>query len=95
MNQLRGKILIRSELGKGTDVEVTIPVKRPDGSESTRTVPDGRTQVSEDAQRAIQALQARTSGKRVLLSRTIQQNGVSRSREVSWSCIERYCSKWL
>ena len=95
VNQLRGKILIRSELGKGTDVEITIPVERPDGPETAQTGPGGRMEVSESVVGAVQALQARASGKRVLISRAVQQNGVSRPREVYWKCIERYCSEWL
>jgi hypothetical protein len=95
VNQLRGKILVRSELGKGTDIEITIPIERPDGSEPAHTAPGGLAKVSEDAQRAVQALQALASGKRVLISRGVQQKGASRPGEVSWNCIERYCSKWL
>ncbi|KAH8585643.1 hypothetical protein B0O99DRAFT_646455 [Bisporella sp. PMI_857] len=95
VNQLGGKIHIRSEPGKGTDVEITIPIERPDGSEVAQTRPGEWTKISEDAQGAIQILRARASGKRVMISRAVQHNGAPRPRDVSWNCIERYCSNWF
>lgn len=93
INQLGGKIHIRSEIGKGTDVEIMLPVDRPDGSEVGRL--DDLAKISADAQEAITTLRARVTGKSVLIARCVQDTGPSRHKDVSWNCIERYCADWF
>ncbi|KAG4413400.1 hypothetical protein IFR04_013459 [Cadophora malorum] len=95
VNQLRGKILIQSEPGEGTDVEITIPIEKPDGSEIAQAIPVGWTKSRDDAEGAVQAVRARASGKRVLISRAVRYDVATRPQEESWNCIERYCSEWF
>jgi CheY-like chemotaxis protein len=92
INQLGGKINIRSEIGKGTDVEITLPVDRPDGSEAGRL--DDLAKISADAQEAVTNLRGRAAGKSVLIARRVLDTGPSRHHDVSWNCIERYCADW-
>ncbi|KAG0652017.1 Hybrid signal transduction histidine kinase B [Hyphodiscus hymeniophilus] len=94
INQLGGKIQIRSELGKGTDCEITMPCDRPDGSELSSR-PDDLTKLSADAQEAIISLRKRAAGKTVLIARHPQGNVPSHYHDVSWTCIARYCSDWF
>ena len=94
INQLGGKIQIRSELGKGTDVEITLPLERPDGSEAAAR-PDDLPKLSTDAQKAISALREHAAGKTVLVARDRLENVPSGYHDLSWSCIERYCSEWF
>lgn len=92
INQLGGKIHIRSEIGKGTDVEITLPVDRPDGTEVGQL--DDLAKISADAQNAITTLRARVAGKSVMISRRTQDADSFRRRDISWDCIERYCVDW-
>ncbi|CZS95843.1 related to nik-1 protein (Os-1p protein) [Rhynchosporium graminicola] len=91
VNQLGGKISIRSELGKGTDVEITLPVKRTEQTVSTSRHSD-LTKVSRDCKECILEICRRSAGKSVSFSRT--KAGLSPQHDATWDCIKRYCAEW-
>lgn len=86
MNQLGGRISIRSELGKGTDVEVTIPVEKNLDLEEL-------PKISTDATECIAAVRKRLAGKSVFISR----NGLGNShyKSIVWDHIKKYCTEWF
>ena len=90
VNQLGGKISIRSELGKGTDVEVTIPVEKPVDIQhvnGTSTDP-----LDADPQESISNLRNRAAGKSISF---VRGNASSATSRIFWSCIQRYCTEWF
>jgi signal transduction histidine kinase len=93
VNQLGGKIHIRSELGKGTEVEVTLPLNRADELEEIHTKPGDLTRVSEEAQEAVLILRERVNGQSVQLTRFTSTDHLHESKP--WNCIEQYCSDWF
>jgi len=95
VNQLGGKIHIRSELGKGTDVEVTIPLDPTESSEIISTEPSDVTKSYVDAQQCISSLRQRATGKSVSISRSAPRCDSAHLDALSWDCVERYCSGWF
>lgn len=95
VNQLGGKIHIRSELGKGTDVEVTIPLDVNESSEVTPTALDDPAEPSLDAQNSILALRQRALGMSVCIQRSASNHDSAHLDSMSWACVERYCSQWF
>jgi CheY-like chemotaxis protein len=96
VNQLGGKIHIRSELGKGTDVEVTLPVEAAIEPPAANARPGDPTRVSADAEDPITALRERAAGKSVFISRSDgYKHETSWPKDISWGCIEKYCSEWF
>ncbi|KAL2074846.1 hypothetical protein VTL71DRAFT_8625 [Oculimacula yallundae] len=90
VNQLGGKISVRSELGKGTDVGITLPVEATeDENENSRH--SGLTKVSShDTKELISEIRRRSTGMSISFSRT-----QSAQHDATWSCIKRYCSEWF
>jgi CheY-like chemotaxis protein len=95
VNQLGGKIHIRSELGKGTDVEVTIPLDTSESSEGTSTDPGDLTKSYVDAQKCVASLRQRATGKSVSISRSAPKCGSAHLDALPWDCVERYCQEWF
>ncbi|KAF7877649.1 hypothetical protein EAF04_001320 [Stromatinia cepivora] len=93
VKQLGGTILVRSEIGIGTDVEVLIPVEKSeppshDDIMSGDTV--DTTDVRTAAEKAMRSLRDRAAGRVISFDRgqlTSPQNN-------AWDCIQKYCSEW-
>lgn len=94
VNQIGGKISIRSELGKGTDVEVTIPVEKSKNVQHSNGTFSDSTNVPSDAEECISKLRHRAAGKSICFSRGRDTN-TSYQKDISWSCIQRYCTEWF
>lgn len=92
VNQLGGKISIRSELGKGTEVEVTLPVEKAQAKLSHSRHSD-LLKVSQEAEECITTIRKRTAGKSVSIAR--MRSAASMQQEAIWNCIEKYCSEWF
>ncbi|KAH6681445.1 M3EW, histidine kinase-group I protein [Halenospora varia] len=92
VNQLGGKINIRSEIGKGTDVEVTIPIEV--AQESPPMTPISPYLPAIDVHECVEILQERSKGKSVQISRTTSECTPLHDN-ISWDCIERYCRDWF
>lgn len=94
VNQIGGKISIRSELGKGTDVEVTIPVEKSKNIQHNNRTFNDSTNVPSDAEECISKLRYRAATKSVCFSRG-RDTDTSNQKDISWSCIQRYCTEWF
>jgi len=94
VNQIGGKISIRSELGKGTDVEVTIPVEKSKNIQLGNRTFNDSTNAPPDAEECISKLRHRAAGKSVCFSRG-RDTDRSNQKDISWSCIQRYCTEWF
>ena len=92
VNQLGGKILIRSELGKGTEVEVTLPVEKAQANLSHSRHSD-LLKVSQEAEECITTIRKRTAGRSVSIAR--KRSSASTQQDAIWNCIEQYCSEWF
>ncbi|KAH6719671.1 M3EW, histidine kinase-group I protein [Leptodontidium sp. MPI-SDFR-AT-0119] len=92
VNQLGGKISIRSELGKGTDVEITLPVEKAKDNFKNNGHSD-LMKVSQVAEECISTLCRRADGKSVSFCRT--KPAGSPQQDITWRCIKRYCSEWF
>ncbi|TVY67501.1 Hybrid signal transduction protein dokA, partial [Lachnellula suecica] len=96
VNQLGGKIHIRSELGKGTDVEVTIPVDMIEASEKTSNESAYPTETPREAQECVAAVRKRAVGKSVSITRGTKCGSAQNHLDaMSWDCIQRYCADWF
>ncbi|KUJ12833.1 uncharacterized protein LY89DRAFT_622845 [Mollisia scopiformis] len=93
VNQLGGQINIRSQIGKGTDVEISIPVEKVAEPDFQKIEADNTKNMLLEAQTCITKLQARAAATSVCFSRTQANN--SRTKDINWTCIERYCSEWF
>jgi CheY-like chemotaxis protein len=93
VNQLGGKIAIRSELGKGTDVELTIPVEKSTHGQILGTLSDS-TNILSEAEECISKLRDRVAGKSICFSRG-NVTDISHQKDVSWACMQRYCTEWF
>ena len=94
VNQLGGKISIQSELGKGTDIEVTIPVDKIEEPQSFSSRHSDLLQLSADAEDCITIMKKRAIGKSIFLSRW-NNSTPSRQQDISWVCLEKYCTEWF
>ncbi|CAG8950652.1 hypothetical protein HYFRA_00002862 [Hymenoscyphus fraxineus] len=95
VNQLGGKIQVRSELGKGTDIEVTLPLEDAAdnedlGDQLTSSNPVAR---SDDAQKYVDTLCERAPDIQMRISRKPHES--AKHDDALWECIERYCSDWF
>ncbi|KAG4027518.1 hypothetical protein MFRU_029g00420 [Monilinia fructicola] len=93
MKQLGGTILIRSEVGIGTEVEVLIPVEKSeppsnDDLMSGNTI--DTTDVRISAEKAIRSLRDRATGKVI----SIDRGQLTSPQNNAWDCIQSYCSEW-
>lgn len=97
INQLGGEISIRSELGKGTDVDINIPVEKAEISLSYHETPDQHEAGICVAEEALTKLRSLSSGKSICLSRQSNENliGCSRYKNFFWQCVKNYCSDWF
>ncbi|KAF4625939.1 hypothetical protein G7Y89_g12226 [Cudoniella acicularis] len=92
VNQLGGKIHIRSELGKGTDVEVTIPIEKAQGLPIS---PSDSNNASTGMHEVISSMQERAKGKSVRVCKDYSKTEPAAHEVILWSCIEKYCSAWF
>jgi CheY-like chemotaxis protein len=86
---------MRSELGKGTDAEVIIPVEKSDNSKCDNTELDDRLRAKHSVEECITDLQRRAVGKSVCILREEESTQASRYKHVSWASIRSYCSEWF
>ncbi|KAK0100382.1 hypothetical protein ONS96_007662 [Cadophora gregata f. sp. sojae] len=92
ITQLGGKISIRSELGKGTDVEITLPVEKADQNVSHSRHSD-LLKVVQEAEQCITTIRNRSAGKSVSFAR--KKSSAATQQDLIWDCIEKYCSEWF
>jgi CheY-like chemotaxis protein len=85
VNQLGGKISIRSQLGQGTDIEVNIPIEKVNSEEPKNTM----AVMNE----SIMTLQEKAIGKSMSIFRSKADS--SPYNDVAWTHIQRYCSEWF
>lgn len=91
INQMGGKIHIQSDVGEGTEVEVTLPLERSDDSDGGHLSPSNLTNVSIEG---CKTLRNRVNGMSVRILHHDQ--GESTPADCNtWSCIERYCVEWF
>lgn len=94
VNQLGGKIHVKSEPGKGTDIEVTMVVEKVNGSAYRHTRSGDLGNISVDAEPFISRLNSRVAGKSVSFSRKLKSLAPDSPRAASWACIQKYCQEW-
>ncbi|ESZ95938.1 M3EW, histidine kinase-group I protein [Sclerotinia borealis F-4128] len=93
VKQLGGTILVRSEVGIGTDVEVLIPIEKseppsPDDMMNGNTV--DTTDVRISAEKTIRSLRDKATGKVI----SLDHGKITNSQNDVWDCIQKYCSEW-
>ncbi|EDN97608.1 hypothetical protein SS1G_12461 [Sclerotinia sclerotiorum 1980 UF-70] len=93
VKQLGGTIVVHSELGIGTDVEVLIPVEKAEPP-SYDDVMSGDTVDTTDvriaAEKAMRSLRDRAAGKVISFDR----GQLTSPQNHAWDCIQKYCSEW-
>lgn len=88
-------IHIRSELGKGTDVEVNLPLERA-GSNNVCSEMAQLDTGSLEAQRCLEAVRNISAGKAVAIIRDKPTNTHEKSCvNPRWQCLEKYFSTWF
>lgn len=93
VNQLGGKIQIRSDVGKGTDVEILIPL---DEDVRVGELVSDDTVAELEAARNIDAVRRIADGKSVAIWRsTHHSNHSKRNKSLAWDCLEKYCETWF
>lgn len=98
INQLGGMIHIRSELGKGTDVEVNLPLEKGNSSTNCSSIARSDIEVygSLEAQECVESVQKIAHGKSVAI---VRDNANITSEQActgpKWQCIEKYFSTWF
>jgi CheY-like chemotaxis protein len=92
VNQLGGKIHVRSELGKGTDVEVTLPLEKAGEPQGLSVDAADSVYASVDGTRTLETLRQRATGKSVSIFRNSKPGAPH--KDVFWGCISRYCRDW-
>ncbi|POS84901.1 hypothetical protein EPUL_001122, partial [Erysiphe pulchra] len=97
INQLGGEISIRSELGKGTDVDINIPVEKVEKCHFQHEAPDQHEAAIFIAEEALTKLRHLSSGKSIYFSRQSNNNlkGCNRYKHFFWQCMKSYCSDWF
>lgn len=97
VHQLDGKIQIRSEVGKGTDVEVIIPLDEGgQRGHAHQNVAHNETAEGREADQNIEQIRSLSAGKTVAIWRyTHHKNHDKRNKSLAWDCLEKYCSEWF
>lgn len=93
VNQLGGTIVVRSEVGIGTDVKVLVPVEKaepPNDEDLASEDTVDTTDVRIAAEKAMRLLRNRATGKLV----SFDLNQLTPSKSYAWDSIQRYCSEW-
>ncbi|KAI9746644.1 MAG: hypothetical protein M1818_000358 [Claussenomyces sp. TS43310] len=94
--QLGGTISIRSDVGRGTDVEILVPVQDASSSdESLATLPDPHDTTSSDSEQCLGAARKIASGKTIALFRRKTIGRGEPNVFLTWKHVEEYCSSWL
>jgi CheY-like chemotaxis protein len=91
-------IHIRSELGKGTDVEVNLPLEKSDSSTNCSSMARSDIEVygSVEAQRCVEELRKIAPGKTVAIIRdNASTTNAQTCPEPKWECIKKYFSTWF
>lgn len=96
VNQLQGRINIRSELTKGTDVEVLLPFPDPIEHNSVTTTAPSASNSDLGAVKVIQDLRELAQGKTVAIYRaaTLDRSG-SKIKDLAWKTVTAYCKTWF
>lgn len=97
--QLGGKINIRSELGKGTDVEVLLPLAIADAegtsTELSSTHAHRHDAPDHEATAAVEGVRALAPGKSVAIWRAPAHTAGTRDDSLAWKTVEGYCKSWF
>ena len=94
VNQLGGKIHVRSEQGKGTDIEVNLAVEKAKEPSLILVQHGELIKIPQDAEQLVSKVRERAVGKTVSFSRR-NTTCIPSHRELSWTCIERYLTSWF
>ncbi|KFY25471.1 hypothetical protein V493_04610 [Pseudogymnoascus sp. VKM F-4281 (FW-2241)] len=97
--QLGGMINIRSELGKGTDVEVLIPLAlaspEDTSTELSSTHAHRHDAPDREATAAIEGVRALAPGKSVAIWRAPANAAGARDDSLAWKTVAGYCKSWF
>lgn len=97
--QLGGKINIRSELGRGSDVEVLIPLALADAEGTTSELSSTHTHHLEapdrEAAAAVERVRALAPGKSIAIWRAPAHTAGTRDDSLAWKTVAGYCKSWF
>ena len=97
--QLRGKINIRSELGRGTDVEVLLPLALADAegipTEFSSTHTHRHDAPDREAAAAVESVRALGPGKSVVIWRAPSRRPRTGDDSLAWKTVMGYCKSWF
>ncbi|KFY34081.1 hypothetical protein V494_07075 [Pseudogymnoascus sp. VKM F-4513 (FW-928)] len=97
--QLGGKINIRSELGKGTDVEVLLPLALADAegtsTQLSSTHAHRHDAPDREAAAAVESVRALAPGKSVAIWRAPAQAASTPDNSLAWKTVGGYCKSWF
>lgn len=81
-------------MGKGTDVEITVPVEKSNNVQPVNGTFNDPSDVTKNPQQCISNLQHRATGRSIRFSRR-EGTDLPRQKDISWSCIQKYCTEWF
>ena len=97
--QLGGKINIRSELGKGTGVEVLLPLALADAegasTELSSTHAHRHDAPDREATAAVEGVRAIAPGKSVAIWHAPAHTAGTRDDSLAWKTVAGYCKSWF
>lgn len=91
VNKLGGKISVRSELGKGTDIDVNIPIDRKNYVAPDELSLEATANASANAREYLSTIREMARGKKLSISR----RKLDATRYTDVSCLRKYCSQWF